>query len=251
MRELYGFLRAMRAHTRALVSGAIATILPILWPRVAEWIGKREWGTDVPWLLVLLLGSLTLLIAAFLAWRDEHRVVETQRQKLRPKLKCSFSASNPGCVMRNIKLGVRDGKELKGTFYRVKVEADSVIQVDSCSGRLRSIKRDGTEVFSGQPCRLPFTPSERPDAVNKTIHENEPEYLDCVLVTNDNKVFIWASDQEGQRGPKYGHLLETPGDYEFNISVVSSAPTCFVPPLIFKWRGSQQSAEMICPAANT
>ena len=249
-RDIGRFIGEVFHFWGTLLSGISPIILLWIWSKITTALGYPEMSAALPDPLMWALVTLAVFIASFRAWRSRHQEVGRLAEIIRAKLKCSFSASDPGCVKRNIKIGESNGKEVKGTFYRVKVETDGVTQVNSCCGRLRSIKHNGTEVFSGQPCRLPFTPSERPDSVDKTIYESEPEYLDCVLITNGNKVFIWASDQEGQRGPKYGNLLEVHGDYEFNISVVSSTSTCLVPPLILKWRGSQQSADMLCHAVN-
>jgi hypothetical protein len=227
-----------------LLGGFGPTLISWLWPYVATIVGDKRLQPGIPYWLRLGVVCIAGTIIFYRAWRSEHLEKQEFAEIVRPKLRLSFSIGDPGCVKRNIVIGDRGGKELKGTFYRVKVESNGVTQVNACSGRLRSIKRDGIEVFAGQPCRLPFTPSERSDAVNKVIHHNEPEYLDCILVTNDDKVFVWASDAEGKRDGKYGQLFEAPGDYELDISVLSDGPSIRIL-LTLIWRGSQQSAQMM------
>lgn len=73
----------------------------------------------------------------------------------------------------------------KATYYRIKVEADNVDHVSSCQGRLVSIEKAGKLILEGEPITLPFAPSERSDAISKTIHKDAPEYLDFLAITDD------------------------------------------------------------------
>ena len=210
-------------------------------------------GNEIVKAVLIVTALFCAWLAAYRIWKRERAQVVVLEEKLRPKIKCSFSESDPGCVIRNVRVPLSSGTIIQGTFYRIKVETAGVAQVTSCFGRLRSIKRDGANIHSGNPSRLPFTPSERADAVNRTIHHGEPEYLDCVLITNDSRVFIWTSDQDGSREMKYGNLLEPAGDYEFDVSIISDSgitPSAHIP-LLLRWRGTQQSAEMICLAVDT
>ena len=191
------------------------------------------------------------IVAAYRVWaaerrfgleerRDLHRRIAGLEERLAPKLKCSFLGADSGCVKSHVPLG----NQVVANFYRIKVETNGSAQVASCYGRLRTIKRDGSTIFSDQPTRLPFSPSERADAVDKTIHEGNPEYLDFLVITNANKMFVWAADHDTQRGPKYGNLLGPPGDYEFEISVLSDTVPLSITASV-RWRGLQRTAEII------
>jgi hypothetical protein len=172
-------------------------------------------------------------------------------EQIAPRLKCSF-VEGPECVVKDIPMGRReDGGPRKGTFYRLKVEMSGPTPALSCYGRLHSIKHDGKEICSGLTIQLPFSKSDMPDAVNKAIHAATPEYLDLLVITNANKVFIWERKADGKSGPTQESRFDSPGDYEFEISIVSSnSPSISVRPVL-KWRGLQQNAQMTCPAANT
>lgn len=133
--------------------------------------------------------------------------------------------------------------EVIATYYRIKVETDGVSQVPKCRGRLLSIKRDNEFVFSGEPTDLPFAPSERPDAIDKTVHDKAPEYLDFLAITNSNEVFITTYAHEGSSSVDWANLFREAGEYTLNIAIASVGPSRTVE-LKLDWTGNEQTSNV-------
>jgi hypothetical protein len=124
--------------------------------------------------------------------------IETLNQKLKPRIKWSFSTSDPGCKRPNTTItatalnnvGVPIQARVPCDWFRIKVEADCGVAVSGCKGRLIEIRRGADVIVAGEDLTLPFAPGERDEAIAKTIYPSVPEYLDFLAITHANQVVV-------------------------------------------------------------
>jgi hypothetical protein len=236
------------------------------------------------WILAAACGGQ----AAYSIWHTESQKVLVLQERFRQKLKLSFSMTDPGCVRPNTKFRLRatslgrafdsssssfshiamaplepytiatttgaiysypDPSDAEGTYYRVKVEADRMVQVVACAGRLETIKKDGQVIVSGEPTTLPFARGEDSDAISKTVHSAAPEYLDFLFITDSNKVMVTAHKGRASSSIDWERLFTEPADYILDIKIVSSEPTAGIT-LQLKWSGVRATSEIKCLATN-
>ena len=166
-----------------------------------------------------VLGAIA--VAVFLHWYVKRDFERRFREAVAPKLKCSFRIDDPGCVRPKTEIRRRNAPPsaplfeppmvyfppetttvrtvigrgfysvsepaMSVTYYRVKVEADSIECVRNCFGRLIEITKEGTVIFSGEPILLPFAPAEQPNAIRKDVFQVAPEFLDFLYITDSDK----------------------------------------------------------------
>lgn len=281
MGDIWKFIVAIGKRGLPLISGGIACLLGIAWPYLAAAIKRPEWSATVPLWLVIGVLALAVFVACFQAWRSEHLEVMRYEELVRPKLKCSFRPADPGCVRTGVRFSPIQQSGLNAsitgpssssysimwgtstptppafvsgppppnsqipvTYYRIRVEADVATQVSKCHGRLLKITRGNDVVFDGEPVDLPFAPSERAGAIDKTIHAKAPEFLDFLAISNDDKVFITTHEHMGSSSIDWDNLFTTAGEYKFHIAVLSESPTVGIEPVL-KWTGNRLTSEMI------
>lgn len=180
---------------------------------------------------------LPLALAPIVLWTIGgllKRVVTLENQ-IAPKIGCSFSQDDPGCVRSGIAIV---GKDLAATYYRMKVVRLGTGAVEGCVGYLISIERNGKTVFEGETGALPFARSNE-DAYSKRIDEGVPQYLDLVAVTTENEVrvktreFIVPPDS-----------FDEPGDYTLNIAVATPKGRPVHCDLVLHWTGYWSTTSM-------
>lgn len=286
--DLCQFITAVIKDWLVRISGGLAFLLAFVWPWAAKAFNHSEWSTNVPLWLVIYVLLAAIFISCFKAWRSEHLEVVRYHELVRPKLKCSFRAHDAGCVRDGVRfsriqnfglaastagptstssfyswgtstessipLGLmpdiqRRENSITATYYRIRVETDGTAQVPKCHGRLLEIKRGDEIIFDGEPADLPFAPSESADAIEKTIHDKAPEYLDFIAITSENKVFITTHEHKGSSSIDWENLFPVAGEYQFRIAIASMSPTIIIEPIL-KWTGDRQTSEMVCPVAN-
>lgn len=198
-----------------------------------------------------------------------------------PKLNGSFSMYDPGCVRRIDNLpastdsstttttitvfsyAVGDAIEKppepkpqskapspfwRTNYYRVKVEALGTQQIEGCRGRLLSIRRGTIPILEGEAIDLPFALANQPDALCKTIRSGAPEYLDFLTITDDNTVLVTTPGFIGPSSIDWGALFLSPGEYHFDIRIMSQLAPPEPVHLLFKWTGTRSTSDIIqCP----
>lgn len=120
------------------------------------------------------------------------------------------------------------------TYYRIKIDAIGG-NFTGCRGRILSIARGGSPVFSGEIATLPFAQAENPDAISKTIQPGAPEYLDLLAITNENKVTLALHKFTGSNSIDWNSMFAYAGDYIFEIVVLSTDPAPLPIKLLFRW----------------
>jgi hypothetical protein len=167
------------------------------------------------------------------------------------RLKCSFDMNDPACLRPNTEITfIQAGdavfpqgvtitisslrplftqQSIRSTYFRLKVETESVAVVAKCRGRLLSITRDGQNLL-GEPLILPFAPSENLDSLSKEIHQGIPEYVDFLAITDGNMVLLTPPKHHHPSSVKYENIFSRPGEY---MLILHSAPlpctTCVSP----------------------
>jgi hypothetical protein len=187
-KEVRQFLRLVWGEWSSRVTGSLSALLVLLGLSISI---ASAFGAKIPsesiiqittWFLAAVCGGQ----AAFSVWVRERRIVDELRERIRPKLKCSFRMDDEACVRRDSKItyfkvpnkpfpeGVTIttspsvaylGSFDDVTYYRLKVETNSAVPVADCRGRFLWIDREGERVL-GAPFILPFWPSENEDALS-------------------------------------------------------------------------------------
>jgi hypothetical protein len=228
---------------------------PHTWQEIVKWTCIY---TAVAWTVIFLvrLG----VVSSFQIYRGQKRSIETTAvAPPKPKLNCSFNISDAGCFRPNTTLnfvlrddGVVDQKntiiKIPCNWYRIKVVASGGTFI-GCRGRIISIKRGEAQVFSGEIAILPFAPSEKEDAISKSIYEGAPEYLDLFALTENSKVTLALHKFIGSNSVNWTDMFSLAGDYRFEILVISAESVAASTSLLFRWTLNPATSEIICPAA--
>jgi hypothetical protein len=221
------------------VGGSLVGLVQLcgLIPDVLTW---REW---------LLFVAAALFISVFQLYHRERKAKDALEERLRPKLKATFSADDPGCVRPNTKINAEvnspEGTQkikIPATYYRIRVETDNSSLVEGCFGRLLAIKRDGKVVVSGENIDLPFAHSTN-DAFSKRIYEGVPEYLDLVALPQGLTPAIAtlnfiAPSSLGQK------IFTLPGRYTFEVVLLSPSGDAVRVAPVLNWTGNPETSGM-------
>ncbi|MFZ0497131.1 MAG: hypothetical protein WBE85_11340 [Methylocella sp.] len=232
------FVRSFGDHWFAYMSGG---------PSVPAAIAALYFENDIAKVLLWVTAFGCVIISAYFVWRVERKKVIELTEEKRTKLKCSFSMGDQGCVRPNTTLAP---SAVSATYYRIKVETDYAAMVPNCHGRLIWIKRGPKTILEGEPIYLPFAPATKNDALSKHIHDGAPEFLDFMMITDDNKVILTQPEFYGSSSVDWKNLFSDPGDYTFHILILSETSSVAID-LIFRWKGERATSEIICLAANT
>jgi hypothetical protein len=205
---IYGFLQH---NLRCLPTMSWWAVIPLAFAPITFWV----------------IGGLT-------------RQVVLLERRLKPKIKCSFSSAHADCIRPNTVVSFLNRK-IVCTYYRIKVEADCSGHVSDCRGHLLFIKHGNKIIFQGENIILPFAHSDKNDAV---VYEGVPEYLDFLVITDDNEI---SSATRGFKVPSsinYQELFSQPGDYEFDVVISSpKGPSVSIKPVL-KWSGDRLTSKM-------
>jgi hypothetical protein len=193
-----------------------------------------------------------LAILPYQLYKANAAEIAQLKEQARPKLKCSFSANEPGCVRPNTVI-TSQSQALGGTvvqgrvkcdYYRIKVEADGIASVADARGHLVSIKRDSTIVCDGENLPLTFAPAEQPDTRAKLICNGQPEYLDLFAITIDNRVLLITKDFAYPSSIQPDKLFSEAGTYIFRVIVSTPATVATSLDVTLTWSGHRQTAKI-------
>jgi hypothetical protein len=161
---------------------------------------------------------------------------EDLRERLRPKLACSFDMKDADCVQSaTVRTAGAPGRV---TSYRLKVAADRIGSVEGCRGRLVSIRRGHESVLDGERLVLPFIPVNAADANSKRIDAEVPELLEFLQISERNAIDV-PTARSNASGTK--SLFLQPGDYTFTI-IISSPESAVTARPVLHWNGEAKSA---------
>lgn len=204
--------------------------------------------------LGVVFGWRLLFTAPQAIWADAQsqvsqltRCAQNLEQQLTPRLKLSFSNTDPGCVRPESKIMFNFGTArtvIDVTYYRLKAESDGVATVNGCSGRLTHIYRNDELVMAGENLILTFAPAEKSDSTNKTIHHKIPEYLDFLAIAKQNMVLMPTHEWKGPSSVDLAKIFSSPATFRFHIAVlIPGMPTVEIEPVL-KWTGDHITAEV-------
>src|SRR5947208_8555837 len=176
--------------------------------------------------------------------RIRHEFEDDLKERLRPKLACSFAMTDGDCVHAAT---IRTARPATGagasriTSFRLKVAADRIGSVDGCRARLVSIRRGHEAVLDGERLILPFLPTNAADATGKRIDAGVPELLEFLQISDRNTIDVPAVARSNAISVKT--LLLQPGDYTFVI-IVSSPESATTAMPVLHWSGDWKAASV-------
>jgi hypothetical protein len=231
--------------------------------------------------LLPIVPNLGLAIA--IVWLVYWYVKRDFEERIRPRLKCSFSMADTGCVRPNTRFsngmgfaysstsstsamavgmglptdnpgtlqpttGVSLFSGPTGTYYRLKVACDGIESVSNCRGRLETINKNGVPV-NWEPCTLPFVSAQSVDSLAKRIHSGSPEHLDFMFISDSNRVQLTPPDFRGSSSVDWQNLFNETAIYVLRINILSDANTVACD-LTFRWTGDRATSEITCQPVN-
>ncbi|SRR5258708_27569707 len=235
------YLRAFFRHWFTAMSGPLSVPLVI----AAYFVSNA--------LLRLGLAATAIVCFGFSSywiWRTERQRVVHLSEKLRPKLLCSFSKDNSGCVKitENRAEVNSDGGIIpvfvRTTWYRLEIIADGNSMIPECIARLMSITMDGKVILGGEIVRLPFAPAASQDAHAKNILPGHPEYLDFLIIGDDgipqiSTNYFWMPSTVNAKS-----ILTNHGDYFIRIVISSTESTAIEVNVLFHWNGTSANSKI-------
>ena len=135
---------------------------------------------------------------------------------------------------------------VRGNYYRVRVQNIGGNPIHNCTGRLLEIKRDGHTLVSGESINLTFAPAEDSDTLKKSIRNGAPEFLDFLMITDENKLLIAARGFKSASSIKWDEVFRENGEYVFKIAVVTDGPGKEITIRLI-WNGERDKATWSCP----
>ena len=284
-KQVLAFLGLVWAEWSSRVTGSLSAMLVLLGLGLSI---AGAFGATVPGESIIQIATWTLAAicggqAAFSVWARERKTVDELKEKIRPKLKCSFGMKDAGCVRPNTRFSTSMGfaysstsstsamsvgpglptdnpgtlqttmgaLTLSGptaTYYRLKVACDGLDSVSNCRGRLETIDKNGAAV-NWEPCLLPFAPAQSADSLAKKIHNGAPEHLDMMFISDDNKAELTPPDFRGSSSVDWRNLFSDPAIYTMRINILSDTPTVACD-IIFNWTGDRATSEISCQPVN-
>lgn len=222
----YVFHEIVKDNVTQGLASALADISPVF----ADLTGKA--------ISLSLSTAFAGIIVAGLYRRIRREFEEDLRERLRPKLACSFDASDGECVQSAT---VRtSGAPSRVTSFRLKVATDRISSVEGCRGRLVAIRRGRETVLDGERLVLPFIPASAADAASKRIDAGVPELLEFLQISERNTVEVPTVRSNALSARS---LFLQPGDYTFVIIVSSPDSASTVMPVLH-WAGEAKSASV-------
>lgn len=207
--------------------------------RVIDRVVESEWLLNNVLLLpkeVIAVVVFLILLAAVMFFEMAYLL-----DKLRPKINCFFSQQDSGCRRQDV-VTTLGTLRFKADYYRIKVTTKRTAILPRCSGNLISIERDGQIVFDGEPIILAFAPNNRPDSNVQDIRDGVPQFLDFVMITEDNKIRLYPKDMVLPGSVAWGSVLSQTGEYIFSIVVSSPSSVSEMRKIKLQWNGNWKEA---------
>ena len=203
---------------------------------------NKSWEGVISTIFVAV-GALHL--ATYKMWAREREQVLRLEERLRPKLRCSFSMQSAGCVVWTRLFAGAAGQQVpvaEARYFRIKVETDGVPQIAACGGTLVRLTRDGVVLFDQEPIGLHVAHADESNPRTKNVMDRIPEHIDVFMITRDNRIFIATPGFQHPASIHHETLFMGPGTYLF--SVIVSSPDCSSVPIGIElnWTGSVDTA---------
>ena len=184
-----------------------------------------------------------VVIFPYRLWKSDKAEIERLTDQITPKLKCSFSMNEPGCVRPNTKIIAGPNKDVVATWYRIRVEAMGASTLKQCRGRLALIERGGSNLLLGETPTLNFSQG---DPLSKVISPGVPEYLDFLVANDTLGAYVTVGVPEHlSQAVQWNEIFRLPGDYLLRIVVVSDDSPPVSIDLLFKWNLNPRTSEIL------
>jgi hypothetical protein len=229
--------------------------------------GFSTWGLPTIAIIGLIFGALIAidLFRLVLTRRRKKKQPEAQPPSIQlppapvsaPRLKCSFSMSDAGCVHHNIPFHetlMQPGQTpyariINCDWYRIRVDAIGG-NVPNCRGRLLSVKRGGNELLAGEHPPLHFTHSG--DSAGTTIvAEGVSEFLDLLAVLYDQRVTLAVPFNHRSSSIQWSDMFSLAGEYEIKVMITAPSVTAAPVELVLRWNLNPATAEIAQRTPNT
>jgi hypothetical protein len=233
------FAATAKDNWRELVgSSMIAVVLGVL----------ATVGFDIP-RTIAGIGAFgfVVVVACFLAWRDERRKVELLEQQQRPRLSIECGRGIAGSFPP-----INWGKQA----MRIVVHSLSQAPITNCHAYLVAISKGTEKIWDGDKAGLTFAPAEKNGTKPKTIHPKTPEFIDVLYVGDLLGIAPGTEDGGWNFGRNFGkprgnpdrsgefqEMFSEPGDYYLIVQIVGDMPTETVR-LKFTWPRNRDKANL-------
>jgi hypothetical protein len=190
-------------------------------------------------LLVALLEILVIL--PFQLWKANAAKIDELEDRIKSKIRLSFSMNEPGCV-RHKHVYVGPDKDVVATWYRIKVEALGASALMGCRGRLVALERGSSNLLLGETPSLSFAQG---DGLSKITSPGVPEYLDFLVANDTHGAHVAVVSEHLSQAIRWNELFSIPGDHRLRIVVVSrDCPPASID-LLFRWNLNPRTSEIL------
>jgi hypothetical protein len=200
--ELSDFTRAVLRNWLALVGGAVVA--------VAQMSFQNQWRP----ITTISLFSAGLLIACFLAWRDERKnsdllterfesdkeVLEEEVERARKEREAikekiaylltphfDISYENTEDCMFPVQV---EGGPAGDLVARLRVRSDRPSAITGCRAELAFLEKDGLQIMPGSHLSVLFAPGSQHDSTNKTVYHEYSQHLEVLWLSKDGTATI-------------------------------------------------------------
>jgi hypothetical protein len=218
-------------------AGFFGLPVPRTWGAAVDWLTSTDlWVINhaaYPSLFALAVGLLSGTIVVPSVWEIIRRFL------VRTHLECTFDPAHRLCDLQTH----FTGSGIRARYFRLRVQTIHANAMPLCIGRLTAIGGPGGENNLQENLRLPFAPSEWPDAGAKLILNGAPEYLDALVITENHEIII----------PAYGgmpnavvvnDIFNATGRYQITIRVTSPLSRFVERRLELDWTGNWLTSSM-------
>ena len=120
-------------------------------------------------------------------------------------------------------------------FYQVRVDLLGKGSVTNCCARLISIHKNKAVKWQGQAVELTFAPGEAEDALSKTLNDDVPEYIDVVMLSDNNNIWLCSRGRQWTYKPPLQQIFDGRGEYLITIALRGSSGATRKAVLKFTW----------------
>jgi uncharacterized membrane protein len=214
------FLTSSRDHWKELIGGSFVAIL----------IGVAlTMGFNIPRFIAGLIAfCLAVLLACFLAFRDQYRKAEQLEELVKSRIGVTCG--------RKVEKSILTANAF--TFFRARLDLIGIQPVRNITAAITDIRKDGNQLHLNEAPRLMLHPGYSSLA---ELREGIPEFVDVLKVEPDGRLAL-ALIGHYPAVDTYS-CSESGYTYELDISITGSTRTrkCT---FVFNWTGDRDTADL-------
>lgn len=187
-------------------------------------------------------GIFFLLVKPYQRHCELMESLDSIQRQLAPQLEFACAMDIDGCTSRS------HGANL--LYFRLRVMNCSKVQaITACSAHLLRVERNGSHLPIQGKRNLPFAPSHAPDAGEKVLMPNVPEFVDVIAVHFGSIGQLVVLPEVGGganpiRLPDRGLLFSDPGDYFLIVAASGVGIVTQEIKLKFHWSGDASTSAL-------